>query len=514
MNEQPPQRPPLQQTGDPHQQGGQPSGGQSQTQYPPGTQGGGGKPEPDPCPPPKPTPTPTPTPTPCPDPCDQDPPYGPPKISADCCPDRGCCPKDADSPGSGSQGSGSQSSTAQGSSSQSSGSQDSGSKDGGSKKAACTWDEVDDPCIRATAAEGIKWSIFTCKCESSSKDKDCTCEQWECGGYPEGVCVPCKPCEGLIPTGGQDPGDGGCDDPTGTGCDSGELQRQLAALRKCISSRQGDKAKLDAEIKARQDREKELSTLAGAFDDIVKGYGDNRQKLICREDCLKGFYRDTRKLFGDTQRYPKACLDDLQKAINDELCSAEKIKCCQKNLEGKLKRVSLLQRAKDDADKALKKADDALKAIKDLNKWIGDQFSGLEALRDQILQALSDKDPQRYKWAFYLFYWKFVPQLCRRFPVPLCCGTTEAPLNLGCKPGDWHPSHITGDVLKALICCAWRNLQDKKQDLQKASDALDDVTRNLDYIKTQVPDDKALDTRIKARLDQVVCAAAAAATSR
>ena len=138
---------------------------------------------------------------------------------------------------------------------------------------------------------------------------------------------------------------------------------------------------------------------------------------------------------------------------------------------------------------------------------------GLETLRDQILQALADKDPQRYKWAFYLFFWKFVPQLCRRFPVALCCGTKEKPLNLGAEHGDWHPSRIDGGLLKALICCAWRCVHKKKEKAQMASDALADVTRNLEYITSQVPDDKTLDTRIKTRLDNVACATAPA-TSR
>jgi len=320
--------------------------------------------------------------------------------------------------------------------------------------------------------------------------------------------VPCKPCEGLIPEDGDGNGDDGCKDPNGKGCDSEELRNQLKALQKCISSRQSEKARIDADIKARQDREKELSALVGAFDDIVKTYRDNRQKLISREECLKAFYRSTTKVFGE--RFSEACLSELQKAINQELCEAEKAKCCQKNLEGKLNRVSRLASAKDEADKALKKAEAAFKAIKDLSKWIGDQFTSLETLRDQILQALTDKDPQRYKWAFYLFHWKFVPQLCRRFSVALCCGTKESPINVGCKPGDWHPSHILADTLKALICCAWKYTHDKKQELQTQTDALDAVTRNLEFIKSQIPDEKALDARIKTRLD----AACAAASSR
>src|SRR5262245_53289628 len=109
--------------------------------------------------------------TPCPDPCDQKPPWGPPQIRPECCPKRTCCPDDG--------------------------------------KQCCTWEEVDDPCIRAISADcDVPWTMITCKCESSNKD--CNCEVWGCGSYPPCKCVPCKPCEGLIP----DPKDpGGCDDP-------------------------------------------------------------------------------------------------------------------------------------------------------------------------------------------------------------------------------------------------------------------------------------------------------------
>ena len=528
MNEQPQGSP--QKAGEPSRQGGQPGSGQPQGQQQSTTPTQGGKPE-QPCPPPKPdpcdepTPTPSPTPpsTPCPDPCDQDRPWGPPLIPAECCPGRGCCPEEDDGSegGCGEEGGSDEGdATSHSAAAQSGGTKDgpeaNGGKHGtsngsGTKKPTCTWDEVDDPCIRATAAKGSKYSILTCNCESSNQD--CTCEQWEYGGYPEGVCVPCKPCEGLIPTDDGEPGDDGCgDDGEGGECDSAELQRRLDALKRCNSSRQGAKAKLDAEIKAGQDREKELATLVAGFDDIVKGYKDNWAKLKSREDTLKGFYRDTREAFGDPKRYPKDCLDKLQAAINEELVRNERIKCCQKNLEGKLTRVTTLQQAKNEADRALKKADDAFKAIKDLNKWIGDQFTALEKLRDEIIQARNDKDPQRYKWAFYLFYWKFVPLLCGRFPVTLCCGTKE-PLTLGCKHGDWHPSLIDEGRLKALVCCAWRYVHDKKQEAQRAADALADVSRNVDYIKSQVSDEKTLDTRIQTALDKVACATAPA-TSR
>jgi hypothetical protein len=376
---------------------------------------------------------------------------------------------------------------------------------------------VDDPCVRASSADcGIPWTKLTCTCESSNTD--CTCDEWECGGYPHGQCVPCKPCEGLIPEDG-DTDPGGCEDPGLEGCNSDQLRRQLDALKKCISSQKGEKAKIDADIKAREDREKELTALVAAFDELVKAYRDNRQKLICREDCLNGFHRDYTKVFQDPQRFPEGCLKDLQTAINAELCAVEQAKCCQKNLDGKLKRVTKLLAEKEDAEKALRKAEDAFKAIKELHKWIADQFAALETLRDQIVQALNDADPQKHKWAFYQFYWKFVPQFCRRFPVAICCdkpaATTAAAAatetdaaRIGCKAGDWHPSVVTDEILRQLICCAWDYVRARKQDVQDRTEAVERTTRNLDFIKTQIPDDKALDARIKAKLEKVTCAPA------
>ena len=80
--------------------------------------------------------------TPCPDPCDQKPPWGPPQIRPECCPTHTCCPDEG--------------------------------------KQCCTWEEVDDPCIRAASANcNVPWTKITCKCESSNKD--CNCEVWGCG---------------------------------------------------------------------------------------------------------------------------------------------------------------------------------------------------------------------------------------------------------------------------------------------------------------------------------------------
>jgi len=318
----------------------------------------------------------------------------------------------------------------------------------------------------------------------------------------------------LIPEDG-DSGNGGCDDPERDGCNSDELRRQLEALKKCISSQQGEKAKIDADIKARQEREKELTALIATFDTIVDKYKAERHKLICREDCLKGFYRDTAKVF---EGFPKECLGDLEKAINEELCALEKAKCCQRNLESKLERTTRLIWDRQEAEKAWKKAEDAFKNIKDLPKWMGDQFTELEALKEQIAQALNDSDPQKHKFAFYLFYWKFVPKLCKRFKVAICCETKAsdtaraaedpASVHIGCTPGDWHPSVITVEVLRKLICCAWDTVRTRKEAFQAKSEAVETSKHNLEFIKKQVEDAaKTLEERIKGRIDKVVCAA-------
>ena len=413
---------------------------------------------------------PDPNPQPCPDPCDQKPPWGPPQIRPECCPERTCCPRGEDE--------------------------------------CCTWEEVDDPCVKASSAEcGLEWTKIDCHCESSNPD--CNCEVWDCGCYPPGTCVPCRPCEGLIPDPKEPPG-GGCYDPGRDDCTEEDLRKQLDALTQCITSQQSTKAKLEADIKARNERADALKELIKLFPDIVKKYKEQRHKLVCREDCLKGFHRDITTVFS---KYSPAYLDALRKIINAELCKLEMLKCCQKNLDGKLTKVTKLKWKQQEAEKALNKANQALAIIKDLPQWIDDRFKELEGFKDEIDQALNDPDPQKHKWAFYVFYWKYVPKLCKCFPFPFCCEKEgsqyqqgEQPVDhLGCKPGDWHPSAITEDTLRALICCAWDYARQKKQEFQDISDVVADVTNNLAFITKKVDEDgtpKALDDRIKSGLDK------------
>jgi hypothetical protein len=144
-----------------------------------------------------------------------------------------------------------------------------------------------------------------------------------------------------------------------------------------------------------------------------------------------------------------------------------------------------------------------------------DRFTDLEKLKDQIAQALSDKDPLKHRYAFYLFYWKFVPGLCKRFKVAICCKSGDPAnaaagahaIRIGCAPGDWHPSRISPDDLTKLICCAWEYVKSQKEKYQTAVAAVDTAKQHLDFIKKRVEDDgKTAEDRIRRRIEQVVCA--------
>ena len=412
---------------------------------------------------------PDPTPPPCPDPCDEKPPWGPPEIRPECCPKRACCPDD--------------------------------------ENECCTWEEIDDPCIRATSPEcGVEWTKIECKCVSSNKD--CNCEVWDCCCDGPCGCVPCRPCEGLIPD-PKDPGGGGCYDPGRDECTADDLQKQLDALNQCITSQKCAMAKLDADIKIRGDRAKALGELIEALPGLLTAYDTKkRNALICREDCLKGFFRNTVTIFN---RYPPAYLAELKKFINGELCKHEMTRCCQKNLEGKLTKVSRLIAKQDEAAKNLKNADTALEKIKGYPGWVGEQFENLEKIKEEIEGFLSD--PQSHKKAFYLFYWKFVPKLCRCFPWPFCCdnkeggqyqNTEDRSDHLGCKSGDWHPSAITIDRFRSLICCAWDYAREQKEKAQEIDGLVADVNANLTAIQDKVKKDAdTLDDRIKNGLEKV-----------
>lgn len=437
-------------------------------QYPPGDAGRDddcSKPDPktDPCPKPEPKP--------CPDPCDDKPPYGPPEIPADCCAPPDCCPKPKE----------------------------------GETPWRCTWDEIDDPCVRASACG--PWTKVTCKCESSNKD--CQCNGWDCGSYPQGTCVPCDPCNGLPTPPDTPPGDGGGNEPPGKGCGSDDLRKRLGTIKKAIQDAQKKRDVAAADLKAGQDTEKELNALIASIEALVKSYSESLHKLKCREDCLKGFHRDMIKHF--KEHYSEACLNTLAKAINDELCAVEKRKCCVKSLEAKLTCTTKLAWEKQQADKQLQKAEEAFKAIKDLPKWIGEQFAELEAIRDLIVAALADKDKKKQHQAFYLFYWKFVPGLCKRFKVALCC---DAPPHFGCVPGEWHPSRIDVKRLRELVCCALDVVNRRKETVREITNAIAELTLRIEAVKAETPDAKALEEKIKAKLETIECGDAAAPTTR
>lgn len=426
---------------------------------------------------------PTPPPPPCPDPCAGKPHWGPPDIRPDCCPDdRCCCDKNTN------------------------------------KEHCCSWDEVEDPCVRASSCGG-EWTKIECTCKSHNEK--CNCDEWDCGCYPQPTCVPCKPCDGLLPNGPDTPPP---DTPPADGC-AGALQKELTDLQKAITSKQTDKGRIEAEIKAGQDREKDLTKLIADFATLVDKYSSERQKLINREECLKSFYRNTAQVFD--QEFSDDCKKAMRAAINAQLCGLESAKCCQQSLDGKLAKVTRLIWEQQKAQTDLQKAEDAFKAIKDFPKWVGDQFTALEALKDLITKALSDKDPLQHRWAFYLFYWKFVPGLCRRFPIAICCGeksdkptqegsTQDASYDehttdrIGCERGDWHPSVITIDKLAKLICCAAAKVKCKKDKLQEKNLEVETVKNNLDYIKRTIDaKEKSLEDDIRKQVNAVDCKPAA-----
>jgi hypothetical protein len=454
------------------------------------------------------------------------------------------------------------------------------------------------------------------------------------------------------------------------------LRQQLQALQKCISSQEGEQAKITAEIAARKARADALDQLIKGFDGIVDDYKTKRHQLTSREDALKGFYRDTGRVFQDRYRFPESCLQELQTAINSELCELEKAKCCQKNLEGKLgtdtagkvTRFTRIIWEQQQAAKQLEKANRAFANLKAFGTWVDDQFKPLETLKEQIATLLNSLDPQDHNVAFYKFYWHFVPTLCKRFPVAICCkdgdgggpaqypppgeppsqypppgqppgqyppqgqypppgqppgqyppqgqypppgqppgqyppqgqypppgqppaqyppqgqppaqhppqgqyppqgqpptqyppqgqypsqGPAPAPTpaqygpgpqqypggqpppqgygspqypspgqtpeqypphgqhpphppeHIGCEPGDWHPSEVTVEQLKQLICCAWDYVRTKEEQLAEKNEAVARATRNLALIKAKVDaDGGSLDTRIVTRVKKVKC---------
>ncbi len=538
-------------------------------------------------------PPPPPPPPPCPEPCEE-PPWGPPKIRPECCPkDRDCCPPDS---------------------------------------GPCRWDEVDDPCVRAASADCCgEWTTITCNCQSSNAN--CQCEDWECGGYPHGTCVPCKPCEGLVPSDTPNPDD--CTEPPRDDCDADELRKQLDALTRCITARETEQEKIKNEIEARNNRKKALQEFIDGFEGFVDEYRKGRHQLTCREDYLKGFYRETAKIFQDPYRFPEACLRELQTTINKTLCELETAKCCLNNLDGKLgtdadgnpakftKIIWEQRQATKDRDAALA----AFNNLKAFATWIDGRFKPLEELKDTIGNLLKSLDPQDHNLAFYKFFWEFAPALCKRFPVAICCKPGDCgqppqypgqppaqypqgqppqqppynygqptpppqgygqpqppppqgygqpqppppqgygqpqppppygqqppppppqgyaqqpppppgyapphgqqpppqgygqptpnpyppapppppkpPQRIGCEPGDWHPSAVTVDDLKQLLCCAWEYMRGKEDQLTEKTEVVAKTTRNRALIKEKVKtDSETLAARIEARVKKVKC---------
>jgi hypothetical protein len=70
---------------------------------------------------------------------------------------------------------------------------------------------------------------------------------------------------------------------------------------------------------------------------------------------------------------------------------------------------------------------------------------------------------------------------------------------------------VDAETLQKLICCAWDSVREAKKAFQEASDAVEAVKHNLDFITKLVDDGtKTLEDRIKARIEKVVCSAGTA----
>ena len=164
------------------------------------------------------------------------------------------------------------------------------------------------------------WTKVSCKCESSNAD---CCDEWDCGSS-EGMCVPCKPCEGLIPE-PTTPDDGGCEDPPPDGCSSDELRQQLEANKKCISAKQAEKAKLEADIKARQERDKELGALITDFDSDRREVQDRALQAELPRGLPERLPSRHVAQGASRTEFPSECLDsDGRRRSTRQLCAIEK----------------------------------------------------------------------------------------------------------------------------------------------------------------------------------------------
>ena len=338
----------------------------------------------------------------------------------------------------------------------------------------------DDPCedLCKEPEEGQPWWKYPCKGFLNIECK----EPDPCSGQKGKV--PCKACEGLI----DDPPEDGkkicfepCNEIDLTGaCDAVGLQTKLEELKKCIATQVYQKAAVDEVIKAAQDQQKELENLVKDFTKILDDYDKVRPALLCREDCLRGFFQKTKTMV--ESKLDVGVRKALTDAINYEYCKLRKIECCKQTLENDLTCTTDLIRKRDQSKAEAESAEAAFKdVLKVYGGWIDKRFKILEEIQKKITEAQQSSDDKKYRLIFFLFYWKFVPEFCAKFKPEICCaregsgGETQqqtAATEMHCighKVGDWHPSQIDREALGELLCCAWDFAIKKRTAYQQAA---------------------------------------------
>jgi hypothetical protein len=80
-------------------------------------------------------------------------------------------------------------------------------------------------------------------------------------------------------------------------------------------------------------------------------------------------------------------------------------------------------------------------------------------------------------------------------------------------PGEWHPSRIDIKRLRELLCCALDVVNKRKEAVREATNKITEINQKMDAVKAETPDAKALEEKIKAKLEKIECGDSAA-TSR
>jgi len=90
-------------------------------------------------------------------------------------------------------------------------------------------------------------------------------------------------------------------------------------------------------------------------------------------------------------------------------------------------------------------------------------------------------------------HWKIrAPALPALFRRALLRHQVNPPSIVGCKPGDWHPSHILADTLKALICSG-ESTRTTGADSRRRLMPWDAVTPQSGASRARFPDEESAD---------------------